>query len=247
MSGAAAESVVSHARAAESAGDRAGGSKPQRQFQISLRALFLLVTYFNIGTWLAVLWNPGVIVPMVGLFLTWLSYRGYLWRLRTASARPKSFASAWILFLSSMALPALLVPGCNGPPTVQYGWEVSWSGVLMLAKGVEQTWTGTMPQAVGDLMYAFFVNLPNVLMLLSPVLYFRQQRSKGSELVTWWGCGAAATWFWAVVGAGQFRIGYYVWSLAISLEFFRRHVTRRALIATALFLPTMYLGLWLFD
>src|SRR5687767_13978043 len=88
---------------------------PQRR-QVTLRGLFLSTTYFAISSALATKFGLGIFVLMNGIFLTWASFRGYLWWMQTDRARPWTYRTAWILFAISFGLPALTVQGCNNSP-----------------------------------------------------------------------------------------------------------------------------------
>src|SRR6187397_1925233 len=88
---------------------QAGAVSSANRKQVSLRGMFLGTTYFAVSSALAAKFGLGIFVLMNGVFLTWLSYRGYLWCMQTNRARPKTFGLAWLLFAVSFGLPAFTV------------------------------------------------------------------------------------------------------------------------------------------
>jgi hypothetical protein len=215
---------------------------PPRRTQVSLVVLFLCVTYFSVASACALRWGLGMYVIAAGGFTTWLGYRGYLWWLQTQRSRPKTFAFAWMLFALSLALPAATSPGCGTTPKEpSRGWEMVHSGVvygLTLADVTLQCTLNPLQithekfrETVLGLCHAAFVNLPNVMMLVSPVLLYRQQRLDRGHASPWWGCAAVSTWIWAILPDWDVRIGYYFWSTAILLMFLSRPVLPRTIQA----------------
>lgn len=222
-----------------------GLSPSPRHFQLSLKSLLLCLTYFAVASALALHWGLGVFVLTTGIFLTWSSYRGYLWWLQTTTARPKVFGVAWLLFAVSLALPALTVRGCgSGPPNTYYGWQVAEITALnlmspiaqvdeWLSQGNTRTWS-QLHDAALLVPYSLIINLPNFMILVSPWLLYRQQRGKGDVMSALLCCAAMSSWSWSARAgpdADDLRVGYYVWSAAITTLSFSRAPGWRTLLA----------------
>lgn len=214
--------------------------------QLTLRGLFLCMTYFAIASALAAALGVGIFVLMNGVLLTWLSYRGYLWWMQTIRARPRVYGLAWFLFAVSFALPVLTVKGCgNGLPQTHYGWQAALAtceGFLRLCQNASEQVTRETPvsvEEIGELLsgaatvVAF--NLPNLLMLVSPWLLWQQQRGQGQLLSTLFGCAAISTWSWGIFAGQDLRIGYYVWTSGVTAIFLARPPGWRSLLTMGLF------------
>lgn len=225
--------------------DAFGESRPRRR-QITLRGLFGCTAYFAVSSALATVWGSGIFVLMNGVFLTWLSYRGYLGWMQTIEARPRVYGFAWFLFAISFALPAFTWQGCgNAKPQTQYGWQAALAtadGFLNIYDGARELATRKSPVSLKDIrdllgsaLYVLFANLPNLLMLASPWLLYRQQRGGGRLLSTLFDCAAVSTWSWGVFGGGDLRIGYYVWSSGVTVISLARPPGWRSLVAMGVF------------
>jgi hypothetical protein len=210
--------------------------------QLSLQALFLCVTYFSVASLCALQWGVGVFVAATGVFLTWLGYRGYLWWLQTKQNRSRAFIVAWMLFGVSLALPAATVPGCgSSPPTTNRGWELVANGVMYgmaVADDARECVVDPPSRSLErirdtqlGLINVVLVNLPNVMMLLSPWLLYRQQRVDRGHWSPIWGCAAVSTWTWAITQGWDMLLGYYLWMSAVLLIFLSRPVRWQTLFA----------------
>ena len=214
-----------------------------QRFQLSLKSLFLCVTYFAVASLMALRWGAGLFVVAMGIFLTWLSYRGFLWWLQTQQNRPKAFVIAWMMLGASLALPAVITPGCgNALPTRDRGWVLAINGVYYTVALAEKALELKKPElqtfinfrdVILAFMYAGIINLPNVMMLLSPWLLYRQQRANRGHWPAAWGCAAVSTWMWAVTQSRDLLIGYYIWSSAVLLIFLTRPIGWRTLLSMA--------------
>jgi hypothetical protein len=218
---------------------------PRRQ--LSLKGLFLCVTYFAVSSALALRFGLGIFVTMNGVFLTWLSYRGYLWWIQTNKARPKLFGLAWLAFGASMFLPVIVI-GCRPPnappPEPEYGWEIAWGATHMFIESAESTRAlivepgkqniEQLTNTALEWFWAAIANLPNSLLLLSPWALYRMQRDKGNWFVTAFGCAAVSSWMWSMNDGDELLIGYYVWSAAVSLPFFGKPPGWRTLLLMGL-------------
>jgi hypothetical protein len=208
--------------------------------QISLQSLFLCVTYFSVASFGAVLWGTGFYVIAAGIFLTWLSYRGYLWWLHSQRNRTRAFVLSWILFGASLALPAATTPGCNKSPTTNRGWEMAFGGVqyvIFLGEAAREfsldphaVSPKDIFQAVLSVVYVFLINLPNLMMLVSPWLFYRQQRANQSHWSELWGSAAVSTWTWSVLQDYHMLAGYYLWMAAILLLLLCRPMRVRTMV-----------------
>ncbi len=237
----AISSIIEHPLTEEAA---AQSASVQRR-QLTLRGLFLCMTYFAISSALAKAIGLGVFVLMNGALLTWLSFRGYLWWMQTNRARPKVYGVGWMIFAASFALPAFVFRGCGGTPEVHYGWQAALEtasgveGVYKLAEkfvvNPEQwTMTGVKNVFVWFFMVLFW-NLPNFLMLVSPFVLYRQQRGKGGYLSAIICCAAVSTWTWGLTdGSQDLLIGYYVWSGGVTIISLARRPNRRTLLIMGL-------------
>jgi hypothetical protein len=213
---------------------------------MSLRGLFLCTTYFAIASALAARWGLGVFVFAIGAGLTWLSFRGYLGWMQTRAARPRVFGGGWLLVAVSMALPALTTRGCNNQSTTHDGWQLAYAGAMFaggsameFAEHVVQpeSWTWeNAGEAAGAAVFVLMLNLPNVMVLVSPWLLYRQQRGKGSFGSAVLGCATVSTWIWGTWPGenDELRIGYYVWSAGITLVSLAGRPGWRTLAAMAL-------------
>jgi hypothetical protein len=122
-------------------------------------------------------------------------------------ALPKIFLAIWGLFILSFFLPAVRFDG-NGNPI--RGWQCAWLCAKLFFDFGPNYWQAA------DVYYGFFT-VPNVIMLLSPLVLLTSMR-KGT--MGWIVTGLSifsvlyVLSFW-VVGAvnGQIpcRIGYYLW------------------------------------
>jgi hypothetical protein len=200
---------------------------PKRR-QLSLRGLFLSTAYFAVSSALAAKFGLGIFVLMNGVFLAWLSFRGYLWWMQTTRARPKAYGLAWLLFFVSFGLPAFTEQGCGaGTPRTRYGWEAALMPVGMAKEAVGDTATlirnpnqRTTKAILENLQWLFLTalwNLPNLLMLASPYLLYRQQRGQGRVLSALFGCAAVSSWTWGATSGSDLLIGYYAWSIGITV------------------------------
>lgn len=208
-----------------SPGQSAAAPLGPRRRQISLRGLFLCTAYFAVSSALATKFGLGIFVLMNGIFLTWLSFRGYLWWMQSKRARPKTYGVAWLLFAVSFGLPTLTVKGCGStPPEARYGWEAALMTVETIPFSETERLisdpTQRTPKQSWDLLlgYLLFVlwNMPNLLMLASPYVLYRQQIEKGDVLSALFGCAAVSSWTWGITGGEDLRVGYYVWSTGIT-------------------------------
>lgn len=224
---------------------------PDPRRRVTLRGLFLSTTYFAVSSALATRFGLGIFVLMNGVFLTWLSFRGYLGWMQTIRARPWTYRTAWLLFVISFGLPALTVRGCNGgAPQTHYGWQTAVMAIAA-SEGVleevgvyardpsQRTW-----QKVRELLWGTFSialwNLPNLMMLASPYLLYLQQRGRGQLLSVLFHCAALSSWSWGIVGSDDLRIGYYVWSSSITAVSLSRPPGWRSLAAMG-FLGALWL------
>ena len=209
--------------------------------QLSLRGLFLCTTYFGISSALAARFGLGIFVLMNGIFLTWLSFRGYLWWMQTSKARPWTYRTAWLLFAVSFGLPAFVSKGCgNATPETTYGWQAALLTVHFSAEVIQESAAELKEPSkidatkVKNLVMGLFGvvvwNLPNLAMLASPFVLYRQQRGKGAVLSFFFGCAAMCSWMWGIDDSGaDLRIGYYVWSIGITTISLARPPGRLAL------------------
>jgi hypothetical protein len=194
---------------------------------VSLRGLFLGTTYFAVSSALALKLGLGVFVLMNGVFLMWLSFRGYLAWMQTRRARPRVYGFAWVLFAVSFGLPAVTMEGCGtAPPTTHAGWEAAWMTVQLSVNAAERTATlwhdptqrtaNHFKEVALSWLFAGIWNLPNLIMLASPYLLYLQQRDKGRLLSLVFGCAALSSWTWGAGDGPDLEIGYYVWSAGIT-------------------------------
>jgi hypothetical protein len=220
------------------------GTAPVRKRQISLRELFLCTAYFAFSSALALRFGLGLFVMMNGLFLTWLSFRGYLWWVQTNRIRPKLYGTGWLIFAVSFGLPAFTVKGCgNGSPTTYYGWEAAFSTAAAV-EGLGRDMAGIAREsqrrtakdvwqlALSCVMIVLW-NLPNLLMLASPFILYRQQRGKGRLLSALICCAAVCSWTWGITGGDDLKVGYYVWSTGITVISVARPPGWRSLLSMA--------------
>jgi hypothetical protein len=216
------------------------GTESAPRTQVSLKSLFLSTTYFSVASGVAVYWGAGWFIVAAGVFLTWISYRGYLWWLQTQRNRTRSFIVAWSLFVISLAVPAATIPGCgNSPPKATLGWELAFSGMNygidaigdleIIRKQSPQTTRFDPPLLA--VLHAVFVNLPNIMMLFSPWLLYRQQRADCGQWSSVWGCAAVSTWVWVVTPEWKMLAGYYLWISAIHLLFLSRPIRVHTMLA----------------
>jgi hypothetical protein len=223
---------------------------PKRR-QLSLRGLFLSTAYFAVSSALAAKFGLGIFVLMNGVFLTWLSFRGYLWWMQTNRARPKAYGLAWLLFGVSFGLPAFTEQGCGSvPPRTRYGWEAALMAAGSTKNAVEEAAvlhrdpSQRTAQHIRELSIWFILsllwNLPNFLMLASPVLLYRQQRGKGGVLSALFGCAAVSSWTWGATMGPELLIGYYAWSIGITVIALARPPGWRSLTTMA-----VLFALWL--
>jgi hypothetical protein len=217
---------------------------PAPRRQIALRGLFICTGYFAVSSALALRFGLGIFVLMNGLFLTWLSFRGYLWWAQSNRARPRVYGIGWLLFAVSFGLPAFTVNGCgNGAPTTYYGWEAAVSTAQMSLEAVSEADTlirqpehrtrKGFRQLLQAVLLVLLWNLPNVLMLASPYMLFRQQRGRGQLMTMLFCCAAVSTWTWGISVGEELRIGYYVWSCGITIISLARATVLRSMTAMA--------------
>jgi hypothetical protein len=233
------------ARTAPSEPPQGADSRPRKQ--VTLRGLFLATTYFAVSSGLAMKFGLGIFMLMNGVFLTWLSHRGYLWWMQTTSARPKTYGVAWLLFAVSFGLPAVTVRGCGtAPPEIWYGWQAAIATAnvpaailddsVPLIRDPSQRTAKHFWELFASCILAVLWNLPNLLMLVSPLLLYRQQHGKGHVLSLLFSCAAFSSWTWGINGGSDLRIGYYVWSAGVTVIALANRPGRRSMVVLGIVL-----------
>jgi hypothetical protein len=235
---------------------RSAGAPPDAwgRSQLSLRGLFLATTYFAVAALLVSFWI-GLFVALMGICLTWLSFRGYLWWLQTKAARPRVFGGAWLLFAASLALPVVTIHGCSNQAKAPLGWEVAYGQAVSIKEPAPEAaaWMSEsssrsaleLAKVAGEAVMVLIYNLPNLMVLASPWLLIRQQRGRGAWGTACLGCAAVSTWYWSVLLWPVLRIGYYVWAAAVMLLFLARRPSWPALAAMTLTGAAMAAIVWL--
>jgi hypothetical protein len=153
--------------------------------------------------------------------------------MQTKRTRPRVFGGAWLLFAVSLALPAM--KGCGSQTS--YGWEAAFQSAAMGVETCTRLINGRIAGGWFDISmewiaFVVILNLPNLMMLVSPWALHRQQQDRGKVLSLFFGCAAACTWYWGL-GEGLL-IGYYVWSAGITLISLAARPTRSTLGAMLL-------------
>jgi hypothetical protein len=170
---------------------------------------------------LATATGAGTFVLMIGLLLLWLNMNGYLSSVQTRWHRAKVFGGAWGLFVISLGLPVITLPGCGNTPTTLRGHEVVRTVAIEPAlESLQELWhrPGTVisTQSAPAVLWYFLWNLPNMMMLISPLVLMREQQDKGRILAAGFSCAALITWLMGLA-EDNLHSGYYTWSAAITL------------------------------
>ena len=175
--------------------------------QFTLRGLLIAVALAAVASALCAAKGIGSLVLFIGLVATWFSWRGYLSRLQTSSARPKMFLSAWLLVGMSLFMPAF--GGCQ---TEVKGWECAYfcAGIeyeLIRDSVVESDQSRLLTT---EALTFTLLNLANLMFVLSPLMLYRIWRGKGQFLTTLLAISLPMVWLVPIDAPMQYRIGYYV-------------------------------------
>jgi hypothetical protein len=168
-------------------------------WQFRLTHLFVLTTISAVAAALASAYGPGTLVLSLGILVAWLNLCGAFQSLQRGHQKAVTLWLAWTMFLISLGLPSIKV---SGPV---YGLWAAWFAYALPAESLLKL----EPFRPALIVY-FFINLANVLMLLMPLIIWRQSRERGQ----WLGVAlcVAMPSVWCVAWSPKgLLVGYFVW------------------------------------
>lgn len=148
------------------------------------------------------------LMAAIGFSVTAMNCAGKLAAVQTPVNHRRAVSLAWLLLLASLLLP--VVRGCGNEAVP--GWRAA---AVACAYQVQPPVSQPPELWVGAYVEFTWLNLANLLLILSPLLAWRIQNGKGHVyrvLLAW-----AATAMWCVpIGEtpNTLLAGYYVWCLA---------------------------------
>lgn len=216
------------------------------RWQFSLRGMLLLTTVAAVSAAIAAARGIGSLLLSLGVTLTAFNSAGYLRHLQTARWRPRWVYLGWLVFLTSMFLPA--ARGCGNSTSA--GWEVAWicgasqvDAVVKLATQEDERDNLARQVAQAPMqtllphVYLLVLNVSNVVMLLSPAAWLLWRQDRGRILLGVLVVGASCGWSitWSSDDASKMEYGYYVWCAAMMLVLTAQRIPwRQAIISWCL-------------
>ena len=188
-----------------------------RGWQFSLWELFALMTFVALATALAVAYGPGTLLNSFGLMLAWLNMRGAFQGLQQGGRQRAILGLAWVMFLGSLALPAIKI---FGPVS---GVSAAWFALML---PVESLWKHKLFRG---LPIYVAINIASGLMFLLPLIIWRLGRGKGLWLSSALCAAMPVSWSFAW-NPNDLLVGYYVWSISFWLALVGIPVRPRLLI-----------------
>jgi len=210
-------------------------------WQFSLRGLMLLMTIGAIASAIAAARGAGSLVLSLGVALTAFNSAGFLRRWQTPQSRPRWVYLGWLVFLTSMFLPA--AKGCGNSESA--GWELAWGCAALEVdalikvstlederKQVAEQLAKEPAKVVMPHYFLLTITLANVIMLLAPMTLVAWHRKRGRWLQGLLLLGATTGWSitWNSEQNGPL-FGYYVWCLGMTLVLTSQRLPWRYTIA----------------
>lgn len=195
----------------------------RRPPQFSIRFLLLLTTLVAAITALAVAFGTPALPPLVGLTWTGLNCWGKLaYFQQSKRAQSAWILAAWVVFLISLALPAVDVFAD------MYGWQAAWTvacidfsatcalfGISLESNNVDSPW-------LAILLYTP-MNLGNLILILAPILVWPlRHRGQRAVMNTVAICTGVIWPYFLFANDPDVLYGFYVWCLAFAI-FFSAH------------------------
>jgi len=172
---------------------------PAAAWQFRLWHLFALTAVVAVAAGLARAVGPGVLPLALGVAMLGGHAAGLFRPLAQGRIQTAIFLAAWVLFLASLALPAIVI--FQDPVR---GGALAWFVLV-----------GALPHAARDmqwfaLSYMAALDLANGLAAALPLVAGRLRQGRGQILV-WLVCIAAPS-TWVIMDRGQhLYVGYYLW------------------------------------
>jgi hypothetical protein len=200
-----------------------------RRWQFRLWHLFVLTTYVAVVAAVVKTHGASTLVLGTGLLIAVLNRLGVFCSLQAGRGQTMALASAWCLFLISLALPSVVI---FGPVR---GFAALWTALLIPWESI----TSGDASAAGLVIF-LAIDTANIAMILLPLLLWRLSRARGQILSSILCVAMVAPWCagWDT----QFLVGYYVWSASFMVALIAIPVSRWRLaamvtLATGLLLP----------
>ena len=154
--------------------------------------------------------GAGVVVLAIGLSVSALNVRGVLsgWQLPSPKGRRLVYCG-WMLLVVSLFAPSFRGCGIALVP----GWEAAWAAAEVQFRVPAASDAGVIERS-GYGFYSF-INLGNLLLLVSPWALYRAQRGKAQAYGALLGVCAVAAWSLPIGQPRDFLAGYYAWSLSL--------------------------------
>ena len=180
----------------------------RRRPQFSLRSLLAITAWAAAIMALAVSSLSALVVSAVGFSAAALNCAGKLSMLQTTANRRRAVGLAWLLLLASLGMPA--VRGCNNEAVPGYS-----AAAVALAYQVQPPVSQPAESWVAAYVEFTWLNLANVLLVLSPLFIRRVERGRGHVYAALLALASAAMWC-VPIGErpGSLLVGYYIWCLA---------------------------------
>lgn len=176
--------------------------------QFGLRWLLALTAWVAAIMALAVSSLNALVMSAAGFSLAALNCAGKLSTLQSASNHRRAVGLTWLLLLASLVLPA--VRGCGDGAVPGYS-AAAVACSYQVRPPVDQpveTWAAAYVEFT-------WLNLANVLMILSPLFIRRVERGQGRLYGALLALACAAMWCLPIgERPGTLLVGYYVWCLA---------------------------------
>lgn len=192
---------------------------PQRG-QYSLRLLMAIMLWVGLTSAAVSVFGPGAMISGIAGGLLVFNAAGVLKRLQRGRQRAGLVLLAWVSFIVSFFLPAVMV----FDPVL--GWEAAWT----VAESVL-----ALPESVIDLFdysFATCLTLANVMMSLSPLALLIEKTRLGLGLKVIFCLVAPAVFVCCFNDAEGLAIGFYLWAGSVMMTISVTRVSWPAALAS---------------